>query len=276
MAENAPLEDWLDKPVSELVELEPLSIPAGQQQRDRIYLLLLMALVYHYRNGHKEGKAGRYPYNENQHPESFQAGDSDGEHLGGDYLGHNIAALAVEGDGRVIDFDFNHNELLNSSVEHAESRLIRRVFSLAHLHDTWNVASEEKKSRWAARDDYPTFNNVTVYTSLESCAQCAGIMTLGKVWRVVYLQSDPGAKLIGNILHNLERDAPLPISTDNVGSPYFKELNEAFKEFGDRVKKEEPFFVPKDSNKKPDKSASPTSFLCTKMAQDIFGRGTLR
>ena len=46
------------------------------------------------------------------------------------YLGHNIAAIAVSPTGRIVDFDFNHNELFNSSAEHAEARLLRRLFAL--------------------------------------------------------------------------------------------------------------------------------------------------
>src|SRR3981189_2447238 len=42
------------------------------------------------------------------------------------YLGHNIACIAVDGNGEIIDFDFNHNDLFRSSAEHAESRMVRR------------------------------------------------------------------------------------------------------------------------------------------------------
>jgi hypothetical protein len=77
---------YLDKPVSELVDLDPISIPPGQQERHRIYLLLLMALVHHYRNGNKRGRSGLYPWNENREPEAWKQDPSsnDGEHLGGD------------------------------------------------------------------------------------------------------------------------------------------------------------------------------------------------
>ncbi len=54
------------------------------------------------------------------------AGDGQGDR----YLGHNIACIAVDENGSILDFDFNHNELFNSSAEHAEARLVRRLFSL--------------------------------------------------------------------------------------------------------------------------------------------------
>ena len=57
--------------------------------------------------------------------------------------------------------------------------------------------------------------NVTVYTSLEPCSQCAGIMALGRVREVVYLQTDPGMYSISNILRRLtagtKLEAPVPI-----------------------------------------------------------------
>ncbi len=279
MINEKRLDYYLEKPVSELVRLDQMSIAPGLQERHRIYLLLLMALVHHYRNGNKKGRVGLYPWNENNDPEAWKEDPNakGGKHLGGDYFDHNIGAVAVDGDGRVIDFDFNHNELLNSSVEHAESRLVRRVYSLAQIHDTWNVAPGAKSDRWPAKDGYTTFENVTVYTSLEPCSQCAGIMALGRVWRVVYLQTDPGMYLISNILRNLTKgtklEAPLPIGADKVGLGYFDELNAAFEDFTRKVATEQPFFIPKDTGKAEDRAGSVTSFLCTKMAQDIYGRG---
>ncbi len=292
MAEDRPLDSYLNKPVSELVAPTLVSIPPGHQERHRAYLLLLMALVHYYRNGNKRGRVGTYPLNENKTPENW-AEDPEpksGMHLGGDYLGHNIAAIAVDGDGRIIDFDFNHNTLLNSSVEHAESRLVRRVFSLVQIHHTWNVAPETKSDGWS-KDDYTTFENVTVYTSLEPCSQCAGIMALGRVRQVVYLQTDPGMYFIGNILRRLTEgtklEAPLPISADRVGLGYFEELDTAFAEFKGKLE-DTPFFIPKKKKDKADRSGSIkkkedkadrsgsiTSFLCTKMAQAIYGRGAV-
>src|SRR5262249_60859373 len=34
------------------------------------------------------------------------------------YVGHNIACIAVDGNGEIIDFDFNHNHFFRSSAEH--------------------------------------------------------------------------------------------------------------------------------------------------------------
>ena len=120
------------------------------------------------------------------------------------YFGHNIACIAVDENGEIIDFDFNHNELYNSSAEHAEARLVRRIFSLNQAYDHWQTHGAGESFIPYAN----VFNGVTIYTSLESCAQCSGIMTLANMLRVVYLQSDPGQYLVGNILYNLSRPVP--------------------------------------------------------------------
>lgn len=262
---NERLKFYLEKPVKELISLDAKTLDAPQQERHRLYALTLMSLVYHYWNGNKKGRSGEYKWNESA------AAAPDGKYLDRDYLGHNIAAIAVDGDGRVIDFDFNHNKIFNSSVEHAEARLIRRVYNLTQVHDSWNV-NIDSSSQSPPKDDYNTLENVTVYTSLESCSQCAGIMALGRVKEIVYLQTDPGMYLIGNILRNLtlgtNLQAPLPIAGSEIGLPQFNQLNESYFAFSEAVA-DKPFFISKDGEK--DRSKSITSFLCTKAARDIYG-----
>jgi hypothetical protein len=99
------------------------------KEKHQIYLMGLMAIAAHYWNGNKKGVEGDYPLN-------CQRGESG--YNPNSYLGHNIAAIAVNGDGEIIDFDFNHNEVFDSSVEHAESRLLRRIFSLTQVYRTYN------------------------------------------------------------------------------------------------------------------------------------------
>lgn len=260
-----PLDPFWNQPVSKLATVQPVVLNEEMKERHRIYSLLLMSAVSHYWNGNKKGPTGNYPWREAQRLETKR-------YAGGDYLGHNIACIAVDGLGQVIDFDFNHNELFNSSVEHAESRLVRRVFSLTPLYDDW-----ETRDLSDAKSDgsYSTIlSNVTIYTSLESCAQCAGMMALGRVKEIVYLQRDPGMYLIGNILHNLTKDSPLrsplPISGAEIGLSFYAELNERYAQFVEGVQTL-PFY--RQTDKKDDHSNSITSFLCTDLAKDVFDRG---
>jgi tRNA(Arg) A34 adenosine deaminase TadA len=196
------------------------------------------------------------------------------------YVGHNIACVAVDGNGEIIDFDFNHNDFFRSSTEHAESRMVRRLFSLTDIFDSWKTGE-----RIGDRSRAFSLQNVTLYTSLESCAQCSGVMSLGGVKQVVYLQNDFTAYMIGNIMFNLANPvsglpgAPKPIAASAVGLQQFQALNDANLAF---VKDIQDAKARNDSTRaffiSPDKTfvdfePSITSFLCTDVARDIFEAG---
>lgn len=274
--DDDPMIVYWNKPVAELVTLKKPDMDPGQAERHRIFSLALMSLVEHYWNGNRFGAEGSYPWRTKQQWPSHSGlylPKCNGKQA--DYLGHNICAMAVDGDGDIIDFDFNHNEVFDSSVEHAESRLIRRIFALTRLND-YNTADP------ARGDDYSTrLTKVTVYTSLESCAQCSGIMTLGKVKEVVYLQKDYGTYAIGNILYNLTHDptsgfakpiaAPCPIPGSDFNFGYYKQLDDSFRNYFDKVANR-----PEDPTK-PDRSffngkgsKSIAGYLCTDDAYEIY------
>ena len=259
---GTPLAKFWKQRVSELASVPEPKISAEDSERHRIYSLMLMSLLAHYWNGNKWGQTGDYPWRQKQKLPN-------GIYSGGNYYGHNICAFAVDGNGEVIDFDFNHNNLFSSSVEHAESRLVRRIFSLTQLNDEWHV---RKTTDPPIGVSYSTLlSNVTIYTSLESCAQCSGIMNLADVNTIVYLQHDPGQFYIGNILRNLTVPglrAPDPIAGEQFGLDYFGELNKGFVEFAAKVAKN-PFYV---GGQITDTSPSITSFLCTDAALDIYQR----
>lgn len=290
-----PLKLYWGKPLGEIVHVEydrdakELERPE-LQERHRIYSYLLMKLVLRFWNGNKNGPTGNYP----QRTEQLEAagsnryrGDinerSDKSHIPWDrYLGHNIACVAVDGLGHVIDFDFNHNSLFRSSAEHAESRLVRRLFSLTDIFDSWKTGPH-----FDAKSHAALLSEVTLYTSLESCAQCSGVMSLAGIKQIVYMQNDFTAYKIGNIMYNLanrlpikDQDgnvtgsapgAPVPIPASKVGIAEFDKLNRGNLEFIKTMKKgSEPFFK---SGNFVDRDPSITSFLCTDTALDIFRAG---
>ena len=266
-----PLRDkYWNLPVRELCELNEAAFSDPEKERHQLFLLLLMTVVHQYWNGFKYGHRGSYPWNYSPTP-------NDPEPLEGDYLGHNIGALAVDSRGRVIDFDFNHNELLSSTAEHAEARLVRRLFNLALLSDSWEtLRPPPPKSEPVWRRAKVDLSAVTIYTSLESCSQCSGVMALARVGQVVYLQTDPGMYFIGRILRNLTTAnlrAPRPISGGEVGIDFFGRLDAEFSRFVDRVGTE-PFYV--DPRGKQDSIPSVTSFLCSGQAKDIYAEGEQR
>lgn len=267
-------ENWKNRTVSELAQPSTITLTPEQKERHRIYSLALMAITYHYWNGNKYGRRLRYPLNDLRDP-SNPTGDPG--KLGDDYLGHNIAALAVDGDGFIIDFEFNHNDIFNSSVEHAESRLLRRLFGLSQIQDSWNVT----RSTFQTVRYGKALNNVSLYTTLESCAQCSGIMTLAALKEVVYLQPDPGQYFIGNIMRKMTLatgvQAPEPIAASCYDFPYYTALDEAYAAFHGRPKMGDTAMV-LDLTGKPTSDSyttSITSFLCTKVAREIYGRAAV-
>lgn len=283
--QSDPIVTLWTQPLSELVTLSPPPLDDKQKRRHEVFSLALMSLVRHYWNGNRNGIRGFYPQRTDQiwfpvpeddgkveqveqftyrrrKPDDPKAPES--EH---NYLGHNIAALAVDGNGDIVDFDFNHNFIFSSQVEHAESRLIRRLFSLTQLHEGWLLSGVD--STRIATD----LNQVTVYTSLEPCAQCAGIMTLARVKEVVYLQRDFGTFLVGNILYKLSHTkngqgglapnpipAPLPIPACDFDFKYYDQLNDAYQK---HILANETFFRETRTSQQDVKGQAVTTFLCT-------------
>ncbi|MCC2973580.1 hypothetical protein [Massilia sp. IC2-476] len=255
------LSKYMDGPVRKLVEPIQIKMPPQEQERHRIYCLLLMAIVAFNFCGNRP-KAKDKPAPDGHGINPLLPPDHEyakrGIFLNRDYLGHNIAAIAVDRNGQIIDFDFNHNELFNSSVEHAEARLLNRVFKLSKIHDSWAIGPQPNEP---AENRYGNaLRGVTIYTSLESCAQCSGIMTLGNVKDVIYLQEDPGQYKIGNIMYRLTAPinpgekhlAPRPIPASLVGLDAFDKLNAAYNAFYEKHRN------------------GMTAFLCTEAAYKIF------
>lgn len=311
------LEKFWTHSVEEFAELKPgeMAITEEEKERHKIFSLLLMGLVCDKWNGNKYGEVGNY----GEWREKQLIGDNGEDEFiydGGSYLGHNIAALAVDGEGRIIDFDFNHNQVFDSTVEHAESRLVRRVFALNQIYDPWLALEQDDSTpaapmgRSRAQRDFSRRNvfatdisepalkpseeleegrelapaapipyasmlkDVTIYTSLESCAQCSGIMCLGSVKDIVYLQWDQGQFLVGNMMwrattaQQMGFTAPRPIRGDEFDFPYFMRLNEANERF-EREVETKPFYEGQGSPR-PITSKAVTSFLCTDLARDIY------
>ena len=301
-----PLIDNWQKQLSAVVDVDPgLKVDAREleqeavRERHRIYSYLLMKLIHRFWNGNKRGPLGTYPLRVDQKdpvqqtPQRYRGDmieNPEGMRINWDrYLGHNIACIAVDGNGEIIDFDFNHNDFFRSSAEHAESRIVRRLFSLTDIFDSWRTGQRIRDKPRAA-----SLNEVTLYTSLESCAQCSGVMSLAGIKQIIYLQNDFTAYMIGNIMYKLAnripiRDAqgtvvgtrpgaPVPIPGSAVGLDEFKVLNDANLEFVKNIKAAEAaknpngaFFVSADG--KPDFDPSITSFLCTDAAYKIFEAG---
>ena len=310
MNDNRPpppgLQSFWNNTVQAFTTLPDPEIADGMKERHRMYSLLLMSLIWKQWNGNKYGEIGDYgTWRKNQELITLPNGQK--VYAGGTHLGYNIAAIAVDAEGRIMDFDFNHNDIFDSSVEHAESRLVRRIFALNQVYAPWSEAPNpkidstpnfslhklhhrQKRNLFATAISHSdSFNanqsipeqkqygnllkDVTIYTSLESCAQCSGIMCLASVKEIVYLQWDQGQFLIGNMMWQATTTqksgfrAPRPIRGDEFGFEYFSQLNSANDEFSTKVANS-PFYVGSDG--KIINTPSVTSFLCTDTALGIY------
>jgi len=304
-----PLQDNWREQLGAVVHID-YAVDAGElrepamQERHRIYCYLLMKLICRFWNGNKNGPFGIYPLRDRRQLAGPKPADDAPRLYVGDmnpnpdrdrpnwdrYLGHNIACVAVDGNGHIIDFDFNHNAIFRSTAEHAESRLVRRLFSLTDIFDSWKTGPRFNNKPHAA-----SLGDVTLYTSLESCAQCSGVMSLAGVRQIVYMQNDFTAYKIGNIMYNLAnrtaardhngnpvRDsqgnpltipgAPVPIPAGDVGIEEFSKLNRGNLDFAKKMLAGTDFFF-KSKDGSLDRDPSITSYLCTDDAYEIFEQG---
>ena len=86
--------------------------------------------------------------------------------------GHNIGSVLADAKGIPVFWARNASRRLDNGSQHGEVRLIQNFLNCKGI------------GRYA--------KGYTVYTTLEPCAMCTGLMILTQVTRVVYVQEDPG------------------------------------------------------------------------------------
>jgi len=196
----------------DLTTSPPVALTPAEQERHVILLSLAMALLFD-GWGVDVGRTERtraYAYAE------------PGRRFA-DYLGHNVGALLVGRDGRIICYALNRNVQVNSTLEHAEARAVRAAIMRANASlpasgaQSWTFGS-------LLRDD-------SLYATLEPCVQCSGILNLASVGTIVWAQDDPGQRHIANVIYNLgvQPRPPLPIRATFL--PWWDELDAAYLRF---------------------------------------------
>jgi len=98
-----------------------------------------------------------------------------------DGRGHNIGSIAVDRDGRPVFWARNSVTVTGNATQHGEVRLIQAFLNCSGV------------------GKYMT--GYTIYTTLEPCAMCTGMVAMTQVDRVVYVQADPE---FGHALAGLE------------------------------------------------------------------------
>jgi tRNA(Arg) A34 adenosine deaminase TadA len=188
--------------------------PAAEQERHAVLLLLAMALVH-------DGWCI-----DRSRPELVAAyAAAEPGRVFNDYLGHNIGAVLVTPADEIVCVALNRNISCNSTLEHAEARAVQAGTALANaapLHSTH------------LNTYHAPLRGDLLYTTLEPCAQCSGIMALAGLRSVIYLQDDPAALGVVNVLYTLScgtpaAGAPVPVAADFL--PFRARLQAAYEAF---------------------------------------------
>ncbi|WP_051957956.1 nucleoside deaminase [Desulfobacter vibrioformis] len=138
--------------------------------------------------------------------------------------GHNIGSILVAPDGRIVNWARNCNSALSNGTQHGEVRLM-----MGYLN----------------REGGYSLKGYTVYTTLEPCAQCSGMMVLCSLYKTVYGQTDPG---FGKALERLSLDSkkwnengyepyPRKVISERSKSNYCDMLDNAYKQTGGSITK---------------------------------------
>jgi tRNA(Arg) A34 adenosine deaminase TadA len=266
----------------EKCEVEKCSDP-GEKWRHMIFSYAIMALSWNEFNGNKEGPVGFYPSRSAQEIGSVTPivkktyGDNCGVYAsktGGlpvDYNGHNIVALAVGKRGEILRVSYNHNTLFNSTVDHAEERLIDGLYRDPKAFVPESTSQMFDSSEKLVIEKY--MQHISVYTSLEPCQQCSGKMHLALIPEVISCQRDWDIHLLGDQLYQqFHKCRPILASYFDF-SPY-DELGRKYMNFCQRVSQEKISFFEKHGSEPTVAKATMPYFLCTDEAQAIFKRGS--
>ena len=200
-------DDATARPVTDVSQVE--------QEEHTIRLLLTMALVYDH-----------WGVNRNRQEQIDAYAAAVPGRVFADYLGHNVGALLVAPDGTLLDFRLNRNVALNSTLEHAELRAIRRAIDGANA-----AAGPRGIVPWSFGT---LLDGFSVYVTLEPCSQCCGIMDLARIASVIYAQDDPGQCDIVHALYEIRHrhqapPAPRPVRADFF--PLWRSLDVGYRRF---------------------------------------------
>ena len=110
--------------------------------------------------------------------------------------GHNIGCVLVDDNGNVVEWARNSNHITSNGTQHGEVRVMQKYLNKIKRPNDYYLK------------DY------SIYTTLEPCAMCSGMMVLTKVARTVYGQTDEG---FGKGLERLALDSR---ELDNGHAPY--------------------------------------------------------
>lgn len=109
--------------------------------------------------------------------------DWQGENIDSGVRGYNIGSVLVNANDEVVCWARNAVDITENESQHGEVRLITNYLRNTQLF---------------------SLKGYRLYTTLEPCAMCSGMMTLTQLYVTIYGQSDPG---YGHALERLQFDS---------------------------------------------------------------------
>lgn len=146
--------------------------------------------------------------------------------------GHNIGALLVDPSDAPVFWARNARFVTGNGTEHGEVRLIRNYLACPHNVE---YLGEQPPGRHAGARPGRGF---TLYTTLDPCVMCAGMMLMTQLSRAVYVQSDPdyghvAARLAaGNGGEGSLPPYPVTLDISQADLPEARMLDESYLRFG--------------------------------------------
>ena len=130
--------------------------------------------------------------------------------------GYNVGCILVDPAHRVLDYGLNHVTELENATQHGEVRLITGYLNTPGVY---------------------ALEGHTVYSTLEPCAMCGGMMTMVAIDRVVNGQPDYYfSKALERLSFNSEAVGGYPpyprtVRSDLSPTPYSLELDAAYRDY---------------------------------------------
>lgn len=130
--------------------------------------------------------------------------------------GYNVGSVLVSPDNEILDWGINSVNQTENCTQHGEVRLM---------------------TKYLDQDGIYALNNHTIYSTLEPCAMCAGMMTMASIKRTVNGQRDYHfSKALERLAYNSEPHGGYPpypriVLSEDTPSRFGVTLDEAYQEY---------------------------------------------
>ena len=132
--------------------------------------------------------------------------------------GYNIGSVLVDRDKYVVNWARNSVNITMNGTQHGEVRLIQSYLDSIHSF---------------------SLKGFSIYTTLEPCAMCSGMMKLTELYRTIYGQTDPA---YGKALERLQLESgsccgggyspyPRPVISDKSPDPISVEIDSVYAQY---------------------------------------------